>query len=394
MVCSKTASLLLWAVAWPAAGQPWVAVRLHPSSALDSEIKALGPGVQGGTVRVQIGGLNSTLPALWHGSAASWAHLAYQQGLASDLTGIWGDTQVGNLSGQAALWHGTPASHLNLRPGQLSEVRATRGDMQVGYAFYTNTNPGHERAALWRGTAESYVDLHPAGALRSSAYATDGVLQGGEAEVPYRHAALWTGTAASFTDLGGGRISTIRGMAPGTQVGWVDLPMVGFHAAVWHGSAESFQDFNGPMLASQFLATTGSIHVGDGGTAPFARAVINFGTPDAWLELHQFLPPGYNSYSGANAVYQDGPTIYVGGYATPDGSFAKHAFLWIGTLPCYANCDGSTTIPALNVADFSCFLQHFAAGDGYANCDRSTTPPTLSVADFTCFLQRFAAGCP
>ena len=61
---------------------------------------------------------------------------------------------------------------------------------------------------------------------------------------------------------------------------------------------------------------------------------------------------------------------------------------------CYANCDGSTVAPALNVADFTCFLQRFAAGHSYANCDQSTTAPSLNVADFTCFLQRFAAGCP
>ena len=60
---------------------------------------------------------------------------------------------------------------------------------------------------------------------------------------------------------------------------------------------------------------------------------------------------------------------------------------------CYANCDGSTQTPILNVADFTCFLQRYAAGDTYANCDNSTTPPTLNVADFTCFLQRYAAGC-
>jgi glucose/arabinose dehydrogenase len=61
---------------------------------------------------------------------------------------------------------------------------------------------------------------------------------------------------------------------------------------------------------------------------------------------------------------------------------------------CAANCDGSTAPPALNVGDFSCFLQRFAAGDHYANCDASTQPPVLNVADFTCFLQRFAGGCP
>ena len=29
----------------------------------------------------------------------------------------------------------------------------------------------------------------------------------------------------------------------------------------------------------------------------------------------------------------------------------------------------------------------------YANCDESTSPPVLNVQDFTCFLQRYAAGC-
>jgi hypothetical protein len=88
---------------------------------------------------------------------------------------------------------------------------------------------------------------------------------------------------------------------------------------------------------------------------------------------------------GAYAGGQSG-----GGAFTVTGGFL--AAIQPGT--CYANCDGSTTPPSLNVADFTCFLQRYAAGDNYANCDGSTTPPTLNVADFTCFLQRFAAGCP
>jgi hypothetical protein len=60
---------------------------------------------------------------------------------------------------------------------------------------------------------------------------------------------------------------------------------------------------------------------------------------------------------------------------------------------CYANCDGSTTEPILNVADFTCFLTKFAAGNAYANCDGSTVEPVLNVADFTCFLTKFAGGC-
>jgi hypothetical protein len=61
---------------------------------------------------------------------------------------------------------------------------------------------------------------------------------------------------------------------------------------------------------------------------------------------------------------------------------------------CYANCDGSTAAPLLNVSDLVCFMQRFAAGDSYANCDGSTAAPVLNANDFTCFLVSFAAGCP
>jgi hypothetical protein len=60
---------------------------------------------------------------------------------------------------------------------------------------------------------------------------------------------------------------------------------------------------------------------------------------------------------------------------------------------CIANCDLSTTPPTLDIADFACFLNRFAAGEEYANCDHSTTPPTLNVRDFICFINKFAAGC-
>ena len=74
-------------------------------------------------------------------------------------------------------------------------------------------------------------------------------------------------------------------------------------------------------------------------------------------------------------------------------SSGDFAFVLCGALNCYPNCDGSTTVPFLNVADFTCFLQKYAAGDNYANCDGSAVAPTLNVADFTCFLTKYAAGC-
>ena len=77
------------------------------------------------------------------------------------------------------------------------------------------------------------------------------------------------------------------------------------------------------------------------------------------------------------------------------GTLVLYTGYWSAAAPpCYGNCDGSAVPPILNVADFSCFLNRYAAGDPYANCDGSTTPPILNVADFSCFLNAFAAGCP
>jgi hypothetical protein len=260
-------------------------------------------------------------------------------------------------------------------------------------------SPIVRHAGLWRGTPESFVDLHPSAAVQSSAGPTDGTYQGGYVEWVSlsRRAAIWNGTPESVVDLSGGRESIVTGMAPGTQVGWAQFSGGASHACVWRGTPESFTDFTpaGTTLPSEFHATTGRVHVGLGfiGPSPLARAAINFGTPESWVDLHQFLPAQYGSFSSATSVCQDGDTIFVAGWAEGQTGFHE-AVLWVGTPPCYPNCDGATAPPLLGVPDFACFLQRFQSGDGYANCDRSTTPPVLNVADFTCFLRRFAAGCP
>lgn len=63
-------------------------------------------------------------------------------------------------------------------------------------------------------------------------------------------------------------------------------------------------------------------------------------------------------------------------------------------VSCYANCDTSSTPPVLNVTDFQCFLNRFAANDPGANCDLSVASPVLNVNDFVCFMNKFAQGCP
>lgn len=101
-----------------------------------------------------------------------------------------------------------------------------------------------------------------------------------------------------------------------------------------------------------------------------------------------------------------GHVLYAGGTfpnsPNPHLRFAEYRTCYDVEL-CYANCDGSTSEPILNVEDFMCFINEFALAHSlpyeqqvasYANCDNSTTAPVLNFDDFTCFINKFAAGCP
>ena len=55
---------------------------------------------------------------------------------------------------------------------------------------------------------------------------------------------------------------------------------------------------------------------------------------------------------------------------------------------CFADCDCNVT---LDLFDFLCFQNSFAAGDAYADCDGSGV---LDFFDFLCFQNAFAVGCP
>jgi serine protease AprX len=117
-----------------------------------------------------------------------------------------------------------------------------------------------------------------------------------------------------------------------------------------------------------------------------------------------------NTYDPVENVFVQNPTAgtwtveIIASQVVADGYLATPAIdavyslvvsnVTLGPAPCYANCDGSTDAPILNVADFTCFLNKYAAGDAFANCDGSTTAPVLNVADFTCFLNQYSAGCP
>jgi trimeric autotransporter adhesin len=94
----------------------------------------------------------------------------------------------------------------------------------------------------------------------------------------------------------------------------------------------------------------------------------------------------------------------VGNFRRANGAVSPGvAHLVTSRSECYSNCDCSTFQPLLNVDDFTCFINNYAAATAlphaqqlthYANCDHSTIAPVLNVDDFTCFINEFAAGCP
>jgi hypothetical protein len=135
--------------------------------------------------------------------------------------------------------------------------------------------------------------------------------------------------------------------------------------------------------------------VGESGDASTGAFAATLWTPGLGLvDLNAYLASRGVDLTGwylgtATGISADGSVI-VG-----QGSHNGELRSWYVHLPapCYANCDASTTAPALNVADFACFLNRFASGDTRANCDLSALSPVLNIADFACFVNAFAVGC-
>jgi hypothetical protein len=141
------------------------------------------------------------------------------------------------------------------------------------------------------------------------------------------------------------------------------------------------------------ISGDGSTLVGSGDSTVGGGAII-WSAALGLLDLNEYLPFLGADLTGwrldvASAISDDGLTI--AGWGLHNGVTEA----WVATIPgpCYANCDGSTSAPVLNINDFVCFLNAYAGGESRANCDGSTTVPVLNVLDFVCFLNRFAAGC-
>jgi hypothetical protein len=178
-----------------------------------------------------------------------------------------------------------------------------------------------------------------------------------------------------------------------------------------HGAVQSAQvQSNGAALTLDRCIVhgwTGSLGgIGNSGVNPlFSDLEGPDGVPGTEDDHYEVAAGSPCIDSGDNAAVPAGvQTDYLGrprfvdDPQTPDTGAGAAPIVDRGALefqgsPCYANCDTSTAEPLLNINDFVCFANRFAAGDPYANCDGSTAEPVLNINDFVCFVGKFAAGC-
>jgi hypothetical protein len=106
-------------------------------------------------------------------------------------------------------------------------------------------------------------------------------------------------------------------------------------------------------------AATGTVILRDAGSTELYRW-----NGLSWVPV---LPVPYNSANGngiaggINALASSNGSLWAGGnFGVASGHSTP--FLTRIPAPCYSNCDCSDTPPLLNVGDFTCFLQSFAAG--------------------------------
>ncbi|MCA9278046.1 MAG: hypothetical protein H6815_04570 [Phycisphaeraceae bacterium] len=121
-----------------------------------------------------------------------------------------------------------------------------------------------------------------------------------------------------------------------------------------------------------------------------------------WISGRHNVVSGTPGSPMAGSVFSSGglalpPMVYEFTFDTPgtyDYFCEAHAGLGMVSQVvvldsvCYADCDGSGS---LNIFDYICFGNEYAAGTTYADCDGSGS---LNIFDYICFGNEYAAGCP
>ena len=190
--------------------------------------------------------------------------------------------------------------------------------------------------------------------------------------------ALYVGGDQATTGIGTQCIARWNGQAWSSVGGGVSGAP---NSVVQVNALTVFDDGSGPALVAAGAFTAA-------GGVPVRNIAKWNGT--SWSPLGAGI--GFQVISFATFDDPRGHSLFASGsFQTVGGGRSPTVAQWVGCLNCYANCDNSTQSPRLNVLDFLCFLNKFAARDPYANC---TVDSTIDITDFVCFLNKFAAGCP
>ncbi len=342
------------------ANAQWTVTRLSPENGYAAAL-----GIRGSQ---QVGSINGRA-VVWNGWPDSMIDLQPPEASYSRASATNGTQQVGEVDGRAALWSGTAESLINLQSpwAWSSAANAIDGTHQSGFVTFPESN-GYRWAALWNGTAASWTSLHPVApplaewffnGQAPDAYegsvvtAAAGGRQGGYALISHYPnelyvAGLWSGTAESWTPLDNPG-SQVLGMSEENQVGFYQR--AGTFACMWRGTPNSRIILHPPeslvpfetvwsTYSSWALATNGQYQVGrvDGnidtefGLRSSTRAALWAGTSESYVDLHAFLPAGFDS-SVATGVFTVDGTVFVTGYAENRTTSQQVALLWSG--PCF-----------------------------------------------------------
>jgi hypothetical protein len=176
----------------------------------------------------------------------------------------------------------------------------------------------------------------------------------------------------------------------------------------WYNGPASGNDQGEAIALDQFgnVYITGRSTGTSGGANNFDIATVRFNADGTLAWVMRYDGPDNLPDQGNSIVVDDHGAVYVAGSSQVISSNPPNSKMvlikYVQDAPCYANCDQSSVQPVLNVDDFTCFINQYAAGASlaaaaqvghYANCDGSTVAPALNVDDFTCFINRYAAGC-
>ena len=299
-------------------------------------------------------------------------------------------------------------------PHDCSAVAVDGASLYAAGAFLSAGGTAALRVAKWNGSQWSALGAGLDGTVNAVVMHGGALYAGGEfvasGAAAVNHVARWNGTA--WVDVGGGiagpvshlvshRGKLYAGSTCGTAAcisawdgaAWSPIPAltnVGDPATLT-GLGSVDEDGAGPGEA--FLYASGEFVTA--GTVAAQRMARWDGV--AWT-AGGFGSAALDKPARAFAAFGVPPVVYAGGdfeRVGPNGGTASWYLAGYDDCPtpCYANCDGSTIAPVLNINDYVCFQQRFGAGYPDANCDGSTSIPVLNVNDFICFMGKFAAGC-